>query len=302
MNKFYYKVYGLIIESEIILSELVEEYNDTEMKVNVHIRLGEMPEIIKKSIEKGKVRDFSKNECWFIIKNVGIYRIINGNEIVIECISDDIQGIKAFLLGSAFGCIFIQRNLVAVHGSAILIKDKGVIITGHMGAGKSTLTSAFRTKGYRFLADDIAVTYMDENNNIKVHSAYPQQKLCKDAAIKLGLEIKDLKFIDEEREKFLIPSKEDFVNSSKRLYSIYEIFISKDNDVAVEEILGIKKLERIMCNIYRSGIARTIGIKGIYFRNLIKMAEQIKYYQVLRPKNLFTVDEQMNLIMSTINS
>lgn len=307
MTKFYYKVYGLIIESEIILSELVEinkeKNSDIEMKVNVYIRQGEMPEIIKKSIQNGKHRYFNKNECWFIIKDVGIYRMINGNEIFIECISDDIKEIKAFLLGSAFGCIFIQRNLVAIHGSTILINDKGIIITGNTGTGKSTLTSAFTFNGYKFLADDVSVTYMDENNKIKVNPAYPQQKLCMDAAIRLGLDINNLQFIDEERDKFAIPSGESFINAPKQLDNIYEIFINQDNNkVIIEEILGIKKVERIMCNIYRSGIAKTIGIKGIYFRNLIKMAEQIKYYKVIRPKNLFTVDEQMNIIISTINA
>ena len=307
MSKFYYKVYGLIIESEIILSELVEvnkrENDNIGMKVDVFIRQCEMPKTIKKSIETGIISDFNINECWFIIKDIGIYRMINGNEIFVEDICDNFKEIKAFLLGSAFGCILIQRNLVSIHGSTILIKDKGVIITGHMGAGKSTLTAAFRAKGYKFLADDISVTHMDENNKIRVNPAYPQQKLCRDAAIKLGLDVNDFKFIDEERDKFAIPSKESFIDSTKELNSICEIFISQDdnNHVVIEEILGIKKVERIICNIYRCSIAKTIGIKGIYFRNLIKMAEQIKYYKIIRPKGLFTMDEQMNLIISTIN-
>ena len=175
MSKFYYKVYGLIIESEIILSELVEvnkrENDNIGMKVDVFIRQCEMPKTIKKSIETGIISDFNINECWFIIKDIGIYRMINGNEIFVEDICDNFKEIKAFLLGSAFGCILIQRNLVSIHGSTILIKDKGVIITGHMGAGKSTLTAAFRAKGYKFLADDISVTHMDENNKIRVTPA-----------------------------------------------------------------------------------------------------------------------------------
>lgn len=307
MSKFYYKVYGLIIESEFILSELVEvnekEKNNIELKVDVSIRQCKMPEIIKKSIENGIIHDFNKNECWFIIKDIGIYRMVNGNEIFVEDIGGNFQDIKAFLLGSAFGCALIQRNLVAIHGSTILVKDKGVIITGHMGAGKSTLTSAFRAKGYKFLADDVSVTYMDENNKISTNPAYPQQKLCRDAAIKLGLDLDNLNIIDEERDKFAIPSKESFIDLPKELNCICEIFISQDDNkhVVIEEILGMKKVERIICNIYRNGIAKTIGIKGIYFRNLIKMAEQIKYYKIIRPKDLFTVDEQINLIISAIN-
>lgn len=306
MDKFYYRVYGLIIESEIILSELIEinkvENNNIGMKVDVSIKQCEMPETIKNNIGNGMISDFNINECWFVIKDIGIYRMVNGNEMFVENICDNFMEIKAFLLGSAFGCILIQRNLVAIHGSTILVKDKGVILTGHTGAGKSTLTAAFRAKGYKFLADDISVTQMAPNNKIMVNSAYPQQKLCRDAAIKLGLDVNKYKFIDEERDKFAIPSKESFIDSTKELHSICEIFISHqdNNQVVMEEILGMKKVERIICNIYRSSIAKTIGIKGIYFRNIIKMAEQIKYYEIIRPRNLFTMDEQMNLIISTM--
>ena len=46
---------------------------------------------------------------------------------------------------------------MVIHGGIILINGMGVIITGHMGAGKSTLISGLIDKGYPFLADDVSV-------------------------------------------------------------------------------------------------------------------------------------------------
>jgi len=306
MDKYIYKIYGLLVESEIYIKELTQisekmDFNKN-IKSDVFIKYDSMPFYIKQCINQGKNFSFNKDESWFLIESVGIYRICNGNIISVEKLCEDKHKIQAFILGSSFGCLFIQRNIVAIHGGTILINNKALVITGDSGAGKSTLTSNFSVKGYKFLSDDISATDMDINGEIIVNPAYPQQKLCRDSAIKLGLNLEKLVKIDEGRDKFAVPSKENFITESKTLAYICEVEVRNDglDKVEIKEILGIEKMKLIIKNIYRTEIATDIGIIDEYFKQILRIAKQIKYFKVLRPKNLFTVNEQMNLILKNL--
>lgn len=310
-NYYLYKIYGLIIESEIELPEAIEiikkDENTETINIDVIVRYDKMTTEIKDKINNGIYAGNNENEFWFMIDGVAIFRICDGKKIFIECKGGSKQDIKTFLLGSAFGTLLIQRNIVAIHGGTIVVNDKGLIITGDMGTGKSTLTLAFGVQGYKFLADDVSAISMNLNGKFIVNPAYPQQKLCRDAAIKLGLNIKDFVRIDEGRDKFAIPSQDNFMNNSKELCYIAEVTVREnesmdDYKVTIEEIVGVEKLNLLIKNIYRVEIATIIGIKSEYFNNIVSIAKQIKYYKIIRPKNSFTVNEQIKLIRSQIGA
>lgn len=111
--------------------------------------------------------------------------------------------------------LLIQRNMVAFHGGTMVIGGKAVIFTGDMGPGKSTITSALRLKGYSFLADDVSVVGDTSEGLVEVNPGYPQQKLCRDAMLKLGLNPESYKQINSDRDKFALPVHNSFI---KNLY------------------------------------------------------------------------------------
>lgn len=305
-KKYYYNVYGLFVESEIIMPELISmtqaDFENSEDEKKVFISLKNMPESIKKDIESGEIHYFSKEECWFVIKEIGIFRMLNGNEIYVENIGGNNIDIKAFILGSAFGCILIQRDTLAIHGGVILINDSGIIISGHMGAGKSTLISALIKNGNKFLADDVSVMEVNETE-IMANFAYPQQKLCRDAAINMGFNLDNMLKIDDERDKYALKGHENFLCSKSQVKYMFELFIKndiEDRSVSLVEVKGVEKLQRVVQNIYRTGIAETIGFKGEYFKNIITFANNIKYYKILRPRNMFSVNEQILKLMEKV--
>ena len=119
----------------------------------VNIKNGVMPKEIKDDILKGSKIKFSKDRIWFYIPNIATYCIINGSEIIVEVAEGaDMQLMKVYLMCSCLGFIMLQRDMVAIHGGVIEMDDKAVIFTGDRGAGKSTLTTALRRKGYKFIS------------------------------------------------------------------------------------------------------------------------------------------------------
>jgi len=294
--KYYYDVYGLKIKSDIELPELIES-NDVNYEINICI--GIAPSNVVKSIEQGRNLYLNCKEIWFNIKSIGTYLIYNGNTIVVDKDANaGIEDVKTYLLGSALGMILFQRNTLAIHGGTIVINNKTLTIVGESGAGKSTLTTALRLNKYLFMADDVSVI----NDNLMINSSYPQQKLCKDTMLKLGYELNQFKKIDDDREKYKIPLKEDFISKPVKMGSICEMKIADNSKVEIEEVKGKEKLIILINNIYRIELIRKSGIPPEYFKKCLEIAQKIKFYRMYRPKDKYTISEQIKVLENTLRT
>lgn len=297
-----YQIYGLIIKSEIEMPELCV-YSDENPSCDVNISFGSVPRYISEPIFTARWWQSSKKEFYMKIKGVGHYHVSNGRNIIVEpdegC---NMEYIKVFLLGSAIGMLMFQRNIIAIHGGTIEIDGQGIILTGHTGAGKSTLNSAFRKEGYRFLSDDVSALGKDDTGKIVVHPAYPQAKLCRDTILKLGYSLNNFSsLIDRERDKYSIPLIKEFVGHTVPLGGIFEITVDDAEEVGIVEVLGTEKMKLILRNIYRIEISRLLGLEKEYFNKCLEIAKNIPVYKLIRPRNKFTINEQMELILSCLN-
>lgn len=300
IKKYYYKVYGLNIESELSMPELLLRENDDNTQVI--IAYGHMPKWVKEGIIKGESCRFEKNRMWFSVEDVGYFYISNGEYIMMEPdINAKIEDIKTFLLGSAFGMLLIQRQLVTIHGGSIEIDGHAMVFSGDSGSGKSTLTSAFRDKGYPFMADDVSVIGSGKDKVPIVYPAYPQQKLCKDTMIKMGYDLKKFIMIDDDREKYIVPILKHFTKEPRCLGAIFIIDIYEGENIKIEEIKGKEKISILLKNIYRIEIIKYSGLDSIYFRKCLDIAKNVPLFKVKRPKNKFSVDDEISAIENLIH-
>ncbi|HHD2754181.1 TPA: hypothetical protein ACOTG0_003030 [Clostridium perfringens] len=296
MNFKYYRIYGLNIKSQIEFPELlgIEELEDD--KVDVNISIGQIDEEIKNTIPKYSWFKYEKDRMVFKVESVGCFYIHSGKSIIVEPYEGiENQLIKTYTLGTSFGMILNQRDIIAIHGGTILVNGEAIILTGQSGAGKSTLTNAFRHYGYKFMADDVSATSVSEEACL-VEPAYPQQKICRDAMEKMGYNIKDFKLIDEGREKYVIPTHKTFVKEKKNLKAIFEIEPYEGESVEVHEVFGQDKMKTILRNIYRIEIIALHGMPPKYFKKAVNLAKQIRIFKIKRPKDTFSVDMQIDLI------
>lgn len=296
-----YKVYGKNVTSEIVLPELLTNDCKEQGDTDVTISYGSMPKEIYAGVQEGRWFNYEKNKMWFSIKNVAKYYIFDGNTIIVDpCNNADSHEVKTFLLGSAFGMLLIQRQIIAIHGSTIVINGQAVTITGEQGAGKSTLSSALRDKGYSFMADDVSVTGKGDSKATIVYPGYPQQKLCRNAMEEMGYDIEAYKRIDEGRDKYAIPVYNNFINEPVKLGAVFEIAVTDCPNVEIEEIIGIEKLKAFLKNIYRVEVTQFSGMSSQYFKNCIDISKEVPLYKIKRPKNKFSVEEQINVIENTM--
>ena len=300
-SRFYYKVYGLEVESEININEFVS-IEDINVENKVNIVYANMPLNIKEDIKNNKKSSFSKAECWFHINDVATYRVTGGNLIEFEpCENADPYLLRVFLMCSCLGFIMIQRDIVAIHGGTIVIDNKAIILTGNRGAGKSTLTTALRLKGYPFISDDVAAIEIKDSIPMVKHG-FPYQKLCSSAMDKLGYDKENyFSFMSDTEIKYLVNAHDDFIYEDTRLFALCELSVGDVEDVQIEEIKGSEKLNKLISNRYRVEFVQVMGgISPIAFKTLLQIAKNIKFYKIIRPNGQFTVDKQIELLLERV--
>lgn len=304
-KNYYYKSYGKIIKSEIEISEFIPHDYVYEDKVDIVVKQGNMPENIKKKRDEENItRFYDRNEIWFYIKEVGTYYIKDAKTILVEpedgCIFNDL---KAFLIWRSMAACLLQKNIVTIHGSAVIINGKAVIFTGRSGSGKSTLTAAFRKNTYKFLSDELCVLSIDEDEHPIVNPGYPQQRLARNTLEGLGFNCNDFIISKESKEMYSVPANNDFIAKPIKLAAIIEIEPCDDIDtVEIEELEGTSKLMRILKNVYMYWCTKYTGFKKSYYEQCINLAQNVRFLKLKRPKVGFTVNEQMKLVLEELAS
>lgn len=293
MNTKQYRVYGLVIRSEIEFEELIE----TDQAYDVDISLQPVPEKIKRKL-MNRVIAIIENSLIFRINDVFFYTS-NGNQIIIEMNQQmDINTIKLYVLGTCLGAILMQRGTIPLHGSAIQFKSKGVLVLGDSGAGKSTLVNCLLAKDCLILTDDVIATCKD-NNKYFALSSYPEQKLHEEALAKNTIKLyrnKKVPYIDNNKKKYYISRSSQFFDGKTSIDIIIVLVISDDVKLEITKVKGVKKVEMLMNNIYRYEFITGLNILEKCFEVCSEIASQADIYLIRRPQNLQTVDEITKMI------
>lgn len=292
----YYHAFGLIIASDIPMEELLRAEVDIS---DVEIKKGRVPDVLENALVNTETFKVSKNEYLASIKEVGKFYVAKGNYILYEPAGElNIEIIKLYLLGSCMGAILYQRGILPLHGSCIKTTDKAVIITGASGAGKSTIAAALRQKGCLSLSDDVvAVNFID--NALWAIPSYPEIKLWEDALIRMNIESdkKSLRRYKEEYTKYALKNVNEFYNQPQEISIIIEIIPIEQSHVEVEEIIGAKKLELVVNNMFKGLIAEAMGLRSWYYKQCVTIAACTKIYSIKRPKNMPKEQEIAEIIL-----
>lgn len=292
--KYYYRIYGLNIRSEVKFEETDESKAG---KCEVDIRYGAIPKHIRKYRKSKDVKCLVSNEYkWFQYDKTGEFYIENGDRIIIAADNNaDAKLIRSIILGPCMGSILYQRRILSIHGSAMVRNDKAIIISGKSGAGKSTISSALRKHGWSFLADDtVAIT--DEEDCFYANPAYPQQKLCLDTAEEFGYDLEQLTVINEERQKYAVNVKDSFCSEPKQIIGMVCLEINNSDQLEIEEVKGNDKVGYIINNLYAYHDVQYMGMSTLNFKKCLAITQKVPVLRVKRPQRLYTVDQIIEYI------
>jgi len=298
MNHYYYHLFGLNIESEIpILC-----YSYKKSCRDIKICFGNVPDKIDEAhISKGVNFKFSiRNEFWLYIKYVAHFFVRNGDEIIVEPFDNaDLNTITSYLSSVVIGIALLQRKLLALHGSSVVMNNKCLVFTGVSGAGKSTMCNLLSNKGFKFLSDDISVLYTDKVGIPLVQPSYPYQRLCKDAATHIH-DRTDVQYSEEEDGKLLCYMPNSFIDKPAPLTAIIELSPKQDCIINIKELAGTDKLKSFLDNIFCFAFLKQAGVDQKIFIDAYKIIKNTPYYRLEWPIGLYAPNQLTDLVMEII--
>lgn len=224
----------------------------------------------------------ASDECYLTNSYCLIY-IEGDSKIVYEKREGKSQkNLVAYLLGWGMSMLFYKRGVMAIHCSCVYNDEGAILVSGNSGAGKSTVTTYLLEHGYKFMADDVTMVGTIDGE-VCATPAFPFRKLCRDVVRMKQLDENELIYIDEDKDKFLVPYKEDFIDRPLKIHTMIMLICSDTDEVEVNEAKGMDKLNLCMNGLFLRPVDKSMLTKPEVITSMLKMASAVRIFVVERP-------------------
>ncbi len=251
-----YSLFGLRIQSELRLPELLEVRRGSTSEVS--IRFGRVPVFENRRAGLYDVSD----GLLLVIANVGQYFIRGGQEIIVEpgpAVPD--ENLRVYLLGSAMGALLHQRGLLPLHANAVAVNGSAFAFMGESGAGKSTLAAWFNDNGDSVLTDDVCVVGFDQNRRPQVCPGVGRLRLWREVIEITGRDVAAFQrsFIGSAGpDKFDVPLEQPAPDDCAiRLAAVY--VLARADNFRLQQLHGVAAVKAIFANTYRGSMVAIAG-------------------------------------------
>ena len=248
-----YRLFGLAVDSEVPLPELVAD--TAGEAVDVRIRLGR----IDAPADTPAGLHVEGDDTLLVVRAVGRFLVRGGREMIVEPGADvSPRDLRLYLLGSAFAAILHQRGLLPLHANAMVVEGRAIGFMGHPGAGKSTLAAWFHDRGFDVLADDVCVVTADAGGLPIAHPGIPRLRLWREALEASGRATTAYERSFDDMDKYTVPTDLERILPPVPLSHLY-VLEKAEEALSVARLEGAAAVEAIVANTYRGAYVPRMG-------------------------------------------
>ncbi len=291
------QAFGLHIVSELPMLELLPvdaRYSSPQ----VEVRMTDLTE---------EWQQYSKSDCYYAIHEqklylhvpqVATYCVEGGRTIRVSPLPEaPAARVRMYVLGTCMGVLLMQRGMLPLHGSAVLLNGQAYAFVGESGAGKSTLAAAFVRAGFSLLSDDVIALQLSASQAAPiVLPAYPQQKLSETSLQQLGMPVTD-SYIPLYREKYAVSAAESFHYSPVPLGGVFELSVTDEETVSLQPVHGLKQLPLLQQHTYRSELISLWGGLQWHWEACVAVGQSTSVYKLRRPAEGFQANELVRQVL-----
>lgn len=282
-----YTAYGLQIDSELPLPELPP---GPDRLADVIVRFGSVPTELSDPLHRYSYFEGKPGSFLLRVPKVGRYLVIEGREIVIDRLPECSEELlRIFLLGSAFGSLLQQRQLLVMHASSVQTNRGAVLFVGPSGYGKSTVLAALARQGYAMLADDVTAIAVDSPSGPLAFASFPRQRLSAEVASRLDYRIETLPPV-ENSDKLLAPVAR-FCADPLPVHAVYALAVDEEPNIRLEPVAALERFAVVAANAYRYEFLEGLGLRETHFRASTRLARAVHVGRITRPASSFLLDQ-----------
>ncbi|HET9637962.1 MAG TPA: hypothetical protein VFP12_02020 [Allosphingosinicella sp.] len=281
-----YRLFGLSVQSEVPLPELVADPGTGAADVRIGVRT------IAHAPDAPAGLHIEGDEALLVIPAVGRFLTRGGREMLIEPAPRvSPRNLRLYLLGSAFAAILHQRNLLPLHANAVVVEGRAIGFMGHPGAGKSTLAAWFHDRGFDVLADDVCVVTPGEGNAPLAHPGIPRLRLWREALEAGGRDASSYERSFDDMDKYTVPTNLERALPAVPLSHLY-LLEKAEEEPSVTRLEGSAAVEAMIANTYRGAYVRPMGLTRQHLLACAELARTVPVFRARRRWGFDTFDAE----------
>jgi hypothetical protein len=254
-----YSAFGLVIESELGLTELLPATGQAD----VQIMVGKAPDRLENPQVKTPWYEAAPGRFLLRVEGIAKYYVENGDRIVIEPHpAAQPETIRVFLLHPAVAALLQQRDYLVLHGAAAVVDGKAVVLVGNSSVGKTAIALTLFDRGYELLGDEICAIKLQEGKPVVVPGV-PQLNVWRDTLKRADHDVERYQPIRQEIEKYAVPIHDQF---GKSAVALGNIVLMKQHNLAAnawEPLKGAAGFEQLMRSAY---FVETVANQAQHFK------------------------------------
>ncbi|MFB9330989.1 aldolase [Paenibacillus aurantiacus] len=288
INRTAYDAFGLTISSEIPFPELASARTSHE-HADLVIAYADLAGTWAQLGCPDSDYVITELGVFYRIAGVAVFQVQDGARVYVSPLEHaEKEKIRLYLLGTVMGTVLLQRGMLPLHGSAVVIDGGAYAFVGDSGAGKSTLAAAFLDAGYELLTDDVIAVRTGVMGEPEVVPAYPQQKLWQESLDHMKMDANEYEPLYQEVTKFAVPVSAKFHNGAVPLKGIFELVKTEKEAWSIRPLNGLQCLPLLSHHTYRSFLIGAMRLIGWHFEVITRLLNRARVYRVERSVHTFT--------------
>lgn len=274
--------YQKTIEAPFNLSKYGFKPSEKKPDIKVKVKKKEIP-----SEYKNKIYNIDDDLSYIYKKNVGLFLVKQGKEIIILPETSSKTLIAQHLINFPFALCMSQNSLLVLHASAIYFKGKVLLFCGKSHAGKSTTSALFCKNGGKLISEDISVIKFLESPII--FPSAPYIKLSDEASERLNIttEIDTIKESDNRTFYYGLSSSEESLSID------YCFFLDWSDETKIMDMHESDVIKNLINFSFISGSKNDL-------KKILKLLGSIKFYRFKTRKDFNEIEKIFNTTVEKI--
>ncbi|AKP52641.1 hypothetical protein CA2015_3247 [Cyclobacterium amurskyense] len=284
---YLYTVFGIPIRSEIVLPAFQPLVDNGTENDTIVVKIGKTDGLFSQSITTTRAMcRFNADEFLYEMPKVGKYFVKNGNEIIIQPLTDNMDSVLVFFYSNALAAALFQRNKLLIHASGIIDKNGKVwLFVAPSRVGKSTTALMLHQLGYPLFSDDIVMFHNTANKNM-VTPSYPMIRIWQNTLeAQTVFDQESIYQIRPAVEKYGVLFHDTFDPSPREIAGLVFLKIGEEK-IEITDLNGKEGFGYLNDNFYRKQWLSGMGKNNLKFKDLTYLAKNTSFWLASRPREM----------------